>query len=99
MPAASDSADSAALRARVAELEARLVAVAEAVGALHHDLSNPMAALSGNAELLRMLAEETTLDAEMQATIDDLVQAVEKLRDQLDRLRSLRLALRSGEPL
>ncbi len=92
-------ADLDALRAQASRAEARLDAVTKAVVELYHDLSNPMSALSGNAELLSILGAENPIDADMRDTIADLNAAVQKLRATMERLRALRQALRTGEDL
>ncbi len=87
------------LKARADALEARLLDVTKEVTRIYHDLSNPMSALTGNVELLAILAEENPIDTPMRDTIRDLGLAVEKLGTTLEGLRHLRQALRTGDPV
>lgn len=88
-----------ALRARVAELEARLLAITREVAEIYHDVSNPVSVLSGNIELLHLLLEDQPADDTLRDTARDLGLGLEKLTLLMERLRALRNALRTGDPV
>lgn len=94
-----DDATPEALRVRAEQLEARLYAVTREVADVYHDVSNPVSALTGNIELLRILIDEAEVDEATRATVGDLETALARLHETLDRLRVLRNALRTGEDL
>lgn len=70
----------------LAGLEARLTQ-------LQHDLSNPLAIIHGNAEYLQALAGMQDWDEETVATIQDLLTASQRMRDELEGLRAFRQEL------
>lgn len=88
-----------ALLARVAELEARLHAATREVADVYHDVSNPVSVLGGNIDLLGLIIDDFPVDDTVRETVRDLGLAMEKLNALLERLRHLRNALRTGEPI
>ncbi len=82
-----------------ADLEARLHAVTRELVNVYHDISNPVSALAGNIDLLAVLMQEVEVDDAIRETVRDLGLAQQRLSEVLDRLRVLRNALRSGEPI
>jgi PAS domain S-box-containing protein len=81
--------DAAAQRHELAHLN-RVAMLGELTGALAHELSQPLAAILGNAQAARRLLDGDTLDAsELRATLDDIIKNDKRAGAVIDRLRTL----------
>lgn len=72
-------------------------AVGTAIGGVKHEINNPLAIISGNAQLLLELARAVDLDDELVKPIFDIEEASRRIADSVEQLSSLR-ALLSGLP-
>ncbi len=89
---AEDSATVDALRATIAEYEAKIDEIAELVARVRHEINNPLAGVLGQAQLL--LREELPERAMKRAvTIEEL--AV-RLRDVVAQLRQIQKPAKAG---
>ncbi len=68
-------------------------AVAQAVAQALHDLSNPVAVVSGNVQFLGAVADAVT-DPDAQAAVADLQAGMVRLEEELSRIAELRDVLR-----
>ena len=57
---------------------------------IQHDLNNPLSVVSGNAELLKELAKALDVYGEMEAPLQDMEAALDKMTEQVDRLMVIR---------
>jgi len=88
-------------RARIEELETLLRQVRTRVSAVYHEINNPLAIISGNAQLLIELARVMEIDPTLLQPIEDIEQASQRLADLLQPLAAIRDTLREHgiEPL
>ncbi len=73
-------------QARLLESE-RLRGITETVGALNHEVNNPLAAIAGNAQLL--LRTEAALRPEARAKVEAVLQAARRIQHVTSRMTSL----------
>jgi nitrogen-specific signal transduction histidine kinase len=74
----------------VVTLRAQLRAVSEAIVRLHHEVNNPLAIISGNAQLLAEVGRAEGLSEDLMGPILDIEAATERLAESLRRLAALR---------
>lgn len=79
---------------RVEELEALLRALRTRVSTVYHEINNPLAIISGNAQLLLELARVMDLEPSLVQPIEDIEQASQRLSDLLQHLAAIRDTLR-----
>ena len=60
-----------------------------------HDINNPLAVISGNAQLLLELARALDLDPDVAKPIQDIEEASQRLADMVQRLNALNDAARA----
>ena len=81
--------DAAAQRHELAHLN-RVGMLGELIGALAHELSQPLAAMLSNAHAARRLLDAPALDVpELRATLDDIISNDKRAGAVIDRLRTL----------
>jgi signal transduction histidine kinase len=61
-----------------------------------HDINNPLAIISGNAQLLLELARVLDLDPDVAKPIRDIEEASQRLADMVERLNALNEAVREN---
>lgn len=71
-------------------MNVRLRAMSDEIVRLHHEVNNPLAIISGNAQLLLELARGMHLDADLLGPITDIEEASHRLADSLRGLARLR---------
>ncbi|MFW5973187.1 MAG: histidine kinase dimerization/phospho-acceptor domain-containing protein [Bacteroidota bacterium] len=74
----------------VAELQIRL-------SSIKHDANNPLAIISGNAQLLLELAGALDLGAEFTEPLEDIEEACQRVSDALNELTLVQKSLQSGQ--
>ena len=74
--------------------EALLNDVRLALARVVHDVNNPLAIISGNAQLLAELSRAVDLDGDVNKAINDIEEASQVLASQLARLSDLREEVR-----
>ncbi|GIV60226.1 hypothetical protein GQ464_001920 [Rhodocaloribacter litoris] len=72
------------------EIRALLGAIRVNISRVHHEMSNPISIISGNAQLLRELAAMAGMGDDIRLPLEDIEAAVEALAEALDRLILLR---------
>lgn len=72
------------------ELAARLRRLSDEVGRLYHDVNNPLAVISGNAQLLLDIGAAEGLGPDLMDSIADIETAAQRLADVMQRVRALR---------
>jgi signal transduction histidine kinase len=70
--------------------------VAGRLGKIKHDANNPLAIVSGNAQLLRELAAIEGLGEEFVGPINDIIDASERVAEALNELTVLQRLLLAG---
>lgn len=75
-------------------LPADAEALKRALSEVTHDLNNPLAIISGNAQLLLELARMLDLDPDVAKPIQDIEEASQRLAATVDRLNELKETLR-----
>jgi signal transduction histidine kinase len=70
-----------------------LARVGARLGKIKHDANNPLAIVSGNAQLLRELASIHELGEEFMGPIRDIVDASERVAEALNELTALQRSL------
>ena len=76
--------------AEVLTLRSQLRAVSDAIVRLHHEVNNPLAIISGNAQLLAEVGQTEGLSEDLMGPIQDIEAATERLAESLRRLAELR---------
>ena len=76
------------------ELSADAEALKRALSEVAHDLNNPLAIISGNAQLLLELARMLDLDPDVAKPIQDIEEASQRLAATVSRLNELKETLR-----
>lgn len=82
------------LEAQVASLRTQLEGLAKAVVRAHHDVSNPLAIIAGNAQLLKEIGADYGLPDDLAACVSDIEAASEKLANALRALAEIRERIR-----
>ncbi len=59
------------------------------IARIYHDIKNPVAIISGNAQLLNEIARGLDLPADLKEPIADIEEASEELTARVERLRNL----------
>lgn len=73
-----------------ADLAARLRRLSDEVGRLYHDVNNPLAVISGNAQLLLEIGNAEGLSSDVMEPVADIEVAAQRLVEVLQRLVRLR---------
>lgn len=66
----------------------------DTVSSVHHDLNNPLSIISGNAQFLRELSREASVDDQFASSAEDIMEAAEQMADSIERLERLKKELR-----
>lgn len=72
------------------DLADRLRRLSDEVGRLYHDVNNPLAVISGNAQLLLDIAAADGLGPDIMEPLADIETAVGRLSEVMQRVRELR---------
>ena len=88
VPATADAVPPAPHAAETYDLGLR--AMSEEIVRLHHEVNNPLAIISGNAQLLVELARAMDMDEDLLGPIRDIEEASRRLADSLRGLARLR---------
>lgn len=72
------------------ELADRLRRLGDEVGRLYHDVNNPLAVISGNAQLLLDIGAAEGLGPDLMDSIADIEVAAQRLAEVMTRVRTLR---------
>ena len=88
IPASADAVPPAPLVAEGYDVGMR--AMSEEIVRLHHEVNNPLAIISGNAQLLVELARAMDVDEDLLGPIRDIEEASRRLTDSLRGLARLR---------
>jgi len=65
---------------------------------VHHELNNPLSAISGNAELLLALADMKGLDEDIIAALRDIEEASQHMAESLHKLKVLKEMIPKQQP-
>ncbi len=69
--------------------DASIERVRSVLANMYHDINNPLAIISGNAQLLVELARVMEVDEELMGPIEDIEAATQRLDDSLSELERL----------
>ncbi len=74
----------------------RLAIIRASIGRVHHDLSNPLSIITGNAQLFLEIASMMGLDDDLVQPVRDIEMASERMAELLDQLTQLKNAIPSS---